>query len=257
MPYIPFTDEQKVLANSVNLEEFLRMRGEKLERVGREHKLIYYDSSGKHDSITLRGSTWFDHKNQVGGGAIKFMQEFYDITVAGVKRSLPVVPINENMSIAGFVIFGDTDVVEPCARALAEKLPPETEVLVTAEAKSIPLIYEMAKVMKMPRYVIARKSVKGYMRNPIITTVNSITNMGKEQILVVDEHDAEFIKGKKVAIIDDVISTGSSIEAIEKLVKESGGEVIARAAVLAEGDAADRTDIIYLEKIPLFFHNKK
>ena len=124
------------------------------------------------------------------------MQEFYDITVAGVKRSLPVVPINENMSIAGFVIFGDTDVVE---------------VLVTAEAKSIPLIYEMAKVMKMPRYVIARKSVKGYMRNPIITTVNSITNMGKEQILVVDEHDAEFIKGKKVAIIDDVISTGSSI----------------------------------------------
>ena len=184
------------------------------------------------------------------------MQEFYDITVAGVKRSLPVVPINENMSIAGFVIFGDTDVVEPCARALAEKLPPETEVLVTAEAKSIPLIYEMAKVMKMPRYVIARKSVKGYMRNPIITTVNSITNMGKEQILVVDEHDAEFIKGKKVAI-DDVISTGSSIEAIEKLVKESGGEVIARAAVLAEGDAADRTDIIYLEKIPLFFHNKK
>ena len=185
------------------------------------------------------------------------MQEFYDITVAGVKRSLPVVPINENMSIAGFVILGDTDVVEPCARALAEKLPPETEVLVTAEAKSIPLIYEMAKVMKMPRYVIARKSVKGYMRNPIITTVNSITNMGKEQILVVDEHDAEFIKGKKVAIIDDVISTGSSIEAIEKLVKESGGEVIARAAVLAEGDAADRTDIIYLEKIPLFFHNKK
>ena len=185
------------------------------------------------------------------------MQEFYDITVAGVKRSLPVVPINENMSIAGFVIFGDTDVVEPCASALAEKLPPETEVLVTAEAKSIPLIYEMAKVMKMPRYVIARKSVKGYMRNPIITTVNSITNMGKEQILVVDEHDAEFIKGKKVAIIDDVISTGSSIEAIEKLVKESGGEVIARAAVLAEGDAADRTDIIYLEKIPLFFHNKK
>ena len=178
------------------------------------------------------------------------MQEYYDITVAGVHRRLPVVPINENMSIAGFVIFGDTDVVEPCARALAAKLPKETEVLVTAEAKSIPLIYELAKVMKMPRYVIARKSVKGYMRN-------SITNMGREQILVVDEHDAEFIKGKKVAIIDDVISTGSSIEAIEKLVRESGGEVIARAAVLAEGDAADRSDIIYLEKIPLFFHDKK
>ena len=180
------------------------------------------------------------------------MQEFYDITVAGVKRSLPVVPINENMSIAGFVIFGDTDVVEPCARALAEKLPPETEVLVTAEAKSIPLIYEMAKVMKMPRYVIARKSVKGYMRNPIITTVNSITNMGKEQILVVDEHDAEFIKGKKVAIIDDVISTGGSLHAMEELVKMAGGTVVDRIAVLAEGGAADRKDIKYLNVLPVF-----
>lgn len=182
------------------------------------------------------------------------MQEFYDITVAGVKRRLPVVPISDTMSIAGFVIFGDTEVVEPCARALMEKLPQDVEILVTAEAKSIPLIYEMAKVMKMPRYVIARKSVKGYMRNPIITTVNSITNMGKEQILVVDEHDAAFIKGKKVAVIDDVISTGSSLLAIEKLVAEAGGTVVARAAVLAEGDAADRKDIVYLEKIPLFLH---
>ena len=127
----------------------------------------------------------------------------------------------------------------------------------SAEAKSIPLIYELAKVMKMPRYVIARKSVKGYMRNPIITTVNSITNMGREQILVVDEQDAAFIRGKKVAVIDDVISTGSSLQAIEKLVKESGGEVVARAAVLAEGDAANRKDIIFLEKIPLFFRDKK
>ena len=154
------------------------------------------------------------------------MQEFYDITVAGVKRSLPIVPISDTMSIAGFVIFGDTEVVEPCARALAEKLPPETEVLVTAEAKSIPLIYEMAKVMKMPRYVIARKSVKGYMRNPIITTVNSITNMGREQILVVDEQDAAFIRGKKVAVIDDVISTGSSLQAIEKLVTFEYGQIV-------------------------------
>ena len=77
MPYIPFTDEQKQLANSVDLAEYLRVRGEKLERAGVEHKLIYYDSSGKHDSITIRGSKWFDHKNQTGGGAIKFMQEFY------------------------------------------------------------------------------------------------------------------------------------------------------------------------------------
>lgn len=185
------------------------------------------------------------------------MQEFYDITVAGVKRSLPIVPISDTLGIAGFVIFGDTEVVEPCARALAERLPKEVEVLVTAEAKSIPLIYEMAKVMKMPRYVIARKSVKGYMCNPIITTVNSITNMGKAQILCVDEHDAEFIKGKKVAVIDDVISTGSSLSAIEKLVNQAGGEIVARAAILAEGDAADRKDIIFLNKIPLFHLDEK
>lgn len=184
------------------------------------------------------------------------MQEFYEITVAGMKRQLPIVPVSDTLSIAGFIIFGDTDVVEPCARALAEKLPPETEVLITAEAKSIPLIYELAKVMKMPRYVIARKSVKGYMKNPIKTVVNSITNMGREQILVVDEHDAEFLRGKKVAIVDDVISTGSSLLAIEQLVNEAGGNVVARAAILAEGDAADRKDIIFLEKIPLFFHDK-
>ena len=182
-------------------------------------------------------------------------EKYYKLKVAGLERDLPICPVNEHLDIAGFIIFGDVELTEACARELIKKIP-EHDYMITAEAKGIPLIYEMAKVMKMPRYVIARKSVKGYMRNPIITTVNSITNMGKEQILVVDEHDAEFIKGKKVAIIDDVISTGSSIEAIEKLVKESGGEVIARAAVLAEGDAADRTDIIYLEKIPLFFHDK-
>lgn len=184
------------------------------------------------------------------------MQEFYDITVAGVKRSLPIVPISDELSIAGFVIFGDTEVVEPCARALDARLPKDVETLITAEAKSIPLIYEMAKVMRMPRYVIARKSIKGYMKNPIITTVNSITNLGVKQILVVDEHDALFLRGKRVAIVDDVISTGASLAAVEKLVLQSGGEIAARAAILAEGEAADRDDIIYLEKIPLFYREK-
>ena len=132
--------------------------------------------------------------------------EHYDITVAGVKRSLPVVPISDTLSIASFVIFGDTDVVEPCARELAAKLPP-VDYLITAEAKSIPLIYEMAKVMKMPRYLIARKSVKGYMKNPIVTKVNSITTT-REQILCLDEDDINLIKGSRMAIVDDVISTG-------------------------------------------------
>ena len=176
--------------------------------------------------------------------------EHYDITVAGVKRSLPVVPISDTLSIASFVIFGDTDVVEPCARELAAKLPP-VDYLITAEAKSIPLIYEMAKVMKMPRYLIARKSVKGYMKNPIVTTVNSITTT-REQILCLDEDDINLIKGSRMAIVDDVISTGSSLAAVEHLVELAGGTVAARAAILAEGDAANRKDIIYLGTIPLF-----
>lgn len=176
--------------------------------------------------------------------------DFYEITVAGVKRQLPVVPISENLSIAAFVIFGDTEIVEPCARELARRLPPEVDYLITAEAKSIPLIYEMAKVMKMPKYIIARKSVKGYMVNPIVTKVRSITT-DKEQLLCVDEDDIKLLRGAKVAIVDDVISTGGSIAAVEHLVTEAGGTVVARAAILAEGDAAQRTDIIYLEKIPL------
>jgi len=177
--------------------------------------------------------------------------EYYKINVAGVERDLPIVPVSDKLSIAAFVIFGDTDVVEPCARELAKKLPP-VDYLITAEAKSIPLIYEMAKVMEMPRYIIARKSIKGYMAHPIVTTVNSITTKG-EQILCLDQEDAERIKGKRIAIIDDVISTGESLSAIEKLVGEAGGQIVARAAILSEGDANDREDIIVLGKIPLFF----
>lgn len=178
--------------------------------------------------------------------------DFYNITVAGVQRSLPVVPISESLSIASFVIFGDTEIVEPCARELAKRLPADVDYLITAEAKSIPLIYEMAKVMEMPKYIIARKSVKGYMVNPIVTEVKSITT-DKKQILCLDESDIKLIRGARIAIVDDVISTGGSIAAVEHLVQEAGGIIVARAAILAEGDAADRTDIIYLEKLPMFF----
>ncbi|MEG1942512.1 MAG: phosphoribosyltransferase family protein [Angelakisella sp.] len=178
--------------------------------------------------------------------------KYYDITVGGLKRSLPIVPISDTLSIASFVIFGDTEIVEPCARELAARLPKDIDYLITAEAKSIPLIYEMAKVMKMPKYIIARKSIKGYMANPIITEVKSITT-DKKQILCVDESDIKLLCGKRIAIVDDVISTGGSIAAVEHLVTQAGGMVVARAAILAEGDAADRKDIIYLEKIPMFF----
>ncbi len=182
--------------------------------------------------------------------------EYYEINVAGVTRQLPVVPISDSMSIASFVIFGDTDIVEPCARALAQRLPKDIDYLITAEAKSIPLIYEMAKVMKMPRYLIARKSVKGYMVNPIVTKVHSITTQ-HQQILCLDEDDIKLIKGARMAIVDDVISTGSSLAAVEHLVESAGGTVVARAAILAEGDAANREDIIYLGTIPLFFKDKE
>ena len=127
--------------------------------------------------------------------------EYYKINVAGIERDLPIVPISDRLSIAAFVIFGDTEIVGPCAEALAAKLPP-VDYLITAEAKSIPLIYEMAKVMNMPRYIIARKSVKGYMAHPIVTHVNSITTKD-EQILCLDEEDVERIRGRRVAIIDD------------------------------------------------------
>lgn len=177
--------------------------------------------------------------------------EYHKIKVAGVERDLPIVPINEKVSIAAFVIFGDTEIVPPCARALAQRLP-EVDYLITAEAKSIPLIYEMAKIMEMPRYIIARKSVKGYMAHPIITKVRSITTKD-DQILCLDEEDVERIKGKRIAIIDDVISTGASLAALEQLIDNAGGRVVARAAILSEGDANERTDIIVLGKIPLFF----
>lgn len=176
--------------------------------------------------------------------------EFYEITVAGVTRSLPVVAISDKVSIASFVIFGDTEIVEPCARDLAAKLP-AIDYLITAEAKSIPLIYEMAKVMQMPKYIIARKSVKGYMVNPIVTRVKSITT-DKEQMLCLDEKDIALLKGARVAIVDDVISTGGSIAAVEALVEQAGGTVVAKAAILAEGDAAQREDIIFLGSIPVF-----
>ena len=179
------------------------------------------------------------------------MQEYYDITVAGVHRRLPVVPINENMSIAGFVIFGDTDVVEPCARALAAKLPKETEVLVTAEAKSIPLIHEMARQSGAAKYFIARKGAKAYMPDPIHVEDHSITTAGTQKLFL-GRDDADLIRGKRILIMDDVISTGGSLKAMEALVQEAGGVVTGKVAVLAEGDAADRTDIKFLKKLPLF-----
>lgn len=174
----------------------------------------------------------------------------YSIEVAGVKRELPIVKLSENLSIASFVILGDTEIVCACAKELVKKLP-HVEVLITAEAKGISLAFELSRLLNMKNFIVARKSIKPYMESPIIDEVVSITTQ-KKQILVLDENDAKCIKGKKVAIIDDVISTGESILAIERLVEAAGGNIVAKAAILAEGDASKRDDIIFLETLPLF-----
>ena len=175
---------------------------------------------------------------------------FYTMNVAGLKRDLPICPVNEKLYIAGFVIFGDPELTQCCARELL-KLAPEYDYIITAEAKGIPLAHEMARQAGDERYILARKAPKLYMRDVFSVSVNSITT-AKEQTLYLDGVDAARIKGKRVLIVDDVISTGESLKALEVLVEKAGGEICGKMAILAEGDAQDRADLIYLEKLPLF-----
>ena len=175
---------------------------------------------------------------------------FYTMNVAGLQRDLPICPVNENLYIAGFVIFGDPELTECCARELLKKAP-EYDYIITAEAKGIPLAHEMARQAGDARYILARKAPKLYMQDIVSVTVNSITT-AKEQKLYLDGADAALIRGKRVLIVDDVISTGESLKALEALVEYAGGNICGRMAILAEGDAQDRKDLIYLEKLPLF-----
>jgi len=174
----------------------------------------------------------------------------YKMNIAGLERELPICPLNEKLDIAAFVMFSDVEITVKSAEELLKKVP-EFDVILTAESKGIPLAYEMSRQSGKP-YVVARKSVKLYMTNPTAVTVKSITTSA-EQTLYLSEEKAGLIKGKKVLIVDDVISTGESLKALEKLVSESKGEISGKAAVLAEGDASERTDIVFLEKLPLFF----
>ena len=180
------------------------------------------------------------------------MPKTYTLRLYGLERKLPIIQVSPTLSIASFVILGDTELICRVAPELVTRLP-EIDVIVTAEAKGIPLAFEISRLLSM-NYIIARKSIKPYMQNPLVVSVHSITTQ-KEQILCLDNKDVLTIKGKRVAIIDDVISTGQSINAVEQLIHQAGGTVIARAAILAEGDAANRSDIIYLEKLPLFIKN--
>ena len=174
----------------------------------------------------------------------------YRLKVAGIERDLTLCPLGEKMNIAGFVMFGDVELTEKCAEALYAKAP-EHDVMLTAESKGIPLVYEMCRISGKNRYVLARKSVKLYMKDVVKCETKSITT-NAVQTLYIDGDDAEYLKGKKVLIVDDVISTGGSLLSLENLVRQAGGEVVGKMAVLAEGEAADRSDIIFLEKLPLF-----
>ncbi len=177
--------------------------------------------------------------------------EYYRIKVAGLERDLPICPVNEKLDIAGFVIFGDVELTCACAAELIKKMPPH-DIMITAESKGIPLIHEMARQTGENKYVLARKALKAYMVNPLKVEVKSITT-AKVQTLYIDEKDVKAMQGKRVVIVDDVISTGESLAALEKLVKEAGGNIVARMSILAEGDAIGRKDITYLEELPLFF----
>ncbi|MBQ4150395.1 MAG: adenine phosphoribosyltransferase [Clostridia bacterium] len=174
----------------------------------------------------------------------------YKMNIAGVERALPLCPLNDKLQIGAFVMFGDVELTVACAEALLKKAP-EYDVLITAESKGIPLAYEMARQRSGERYLLARKMPKLYMRDVIKCEVQSITTAAK-QVLYLDGYDAEYMKGKRVLIVDDVISTGESLNAIAKLVEQAGGNIVGMMAVLAEGDAASRDDIIFLEKLPLF-----
>ena len=174
----------------------------------------------------------------------------YKLEVAGLVRNLPICPVNENLDIAGFVIFSDVELTVACATELIKKLP-EHDVLLTAESKGIPLAYEMSR-QSGKKYILARKGKKLYMRDPIAVEVKSITTE-KIQTLYLDALDMEFLNGKRILLVDDVISTGESMAAMEELCRKAGGIVVGKAAILAEGDAADRDDLIFLQKLPLFF----
>ena len=175
---------------------------------------------------------------------------YHTMEIAGLKRDLPICKVSDDLYIGAFVIFGDVELTEHCAAALLKKAP-AYDYLITAEAKGIPLIHEMARQSGQNKYLLARKAPKLYMNNVLEVSVHSITT-AREQHLYLDGEDAALMRGKRILIIDDVISTGKSLTALERLVEAAGGIICGRMAILAEGDAQNRDDIIYLEKLPVF-----
>ena len=180
-------------------------------------------------------------------------QLYYRTKIAGLDRALPLCPISDTLMIGAFVIFGDPELTTACAEELLARAP-EYDYLISAEAKGIPLVHEMARLAGNQKYFLARKSPKLYMTGVFEAELHSITTE-KDQKLYLDLADAEEMQGKKILIVDDVISTGESLRAIEHLVEKAGGIICGKMTILAEGDAQDREDLIYLEKLPLFDRN--
>ena len=174
----------------------------------------------------------------------------YTMNIAGLSRDLPLCRVTDDLYIGAFVIFGDPELTTAAAKELL-KLAPAYDYMITAESKGIPLIHEMPRLDANRRYMLARKAPKLYMRDPLRVTVRSITTAA-EQSLYLDGADVERMRGKRILLVDDVISTGESLNALETLVTEAGGRICGRMAILAEGDAQNRSDLIYLEKLPLF-----
>lgn len=175
--------------------------------------------------------------------------ENYKLEVCGLERNLPLIQISDNLKIASFILLGDAELAEKAGYELSKKV--DADIILTAEAKGIELAHEIARTLEEKSFIVARKSEKSYMHNPINVEVNSITTANTQKLFL-DFKDAEKIKGKRVALVDDVISTGESMSALEALVEKAGGKVVQKLAILAEGNAADREDIIYLEKLPIF-----
>ena len=177
------------------------------------------------------------------------MDQYYTLHVAGLTRELPLCQVNEHLDIAAFVMFSDVELTIACATEL-NKIAPEHDVIITAESKGIPLAYEMSR-QSGKKYILARKSAKLYMKAPIRVQVKSITT-ARIQELYIDKEDIDCLKDKRVLVVDDVISTGESLSALENLVEQAGGNLVGSMAVLAEGEAAERKNILFLEKLPLF-----
>ena len=177
----------------------------------------------------------------------------YKMNIAGLERELPLCRVSDNFYIGAFIMFGDAELTVACARELLERAPKDYDYLLTAEAKSIPLIHEMARQSGAKTYFIARKGLKVYLTDAIHVTVHSITTQ-HEQDLYLGGEEAALIRGKRILIVDDVISTGGSLKALDALAEQTQCTIVGQAAVLAEGDAAERKDIIFLEPLPLFFH---